>query len=181
MVAQSTRFPISCSSICPSAFCHSDFSPQAAASCLNLNPCSRVAQHKRFLTVVSRTGIRPFTCWPPSQPSYAFHPHHGQLMILRSHVDARHTRSPPTSVPAFVPSLVGSSSHFRTTSFHISACRSQCFSVARHTRFPILVPAFVPLHFGSSTRTTTPRRRLHSRKRSTRDLHSEYHDPTPHP
>jgi hypothetical protein len=27
------------------------------------------------LTLVSR--IRPFACWPPSQPSYAFHPHHG--------------------------------------------------------------------------------------------------------
>ena len=80
MVAQSTLFPICCSSISPSACHHSDFSPQAAASCLN--PCSTVARHKRFLTLVSR--FRPFACWPPSQPSYAFYPHHGPP-ILRSH------------------------------------------------------------------------------------------------
>ena len=86
MVAQSTQSPISGSSTCPSAFCRSDFSPWAAASCLN--PCSTVAQHRRFLTLVSR--FRPFACWPPSQPSYAFHPHHGQP-ILRSH-DTRGSR-----------------------------------------------------------------------------------------
>jgi hypothetical protein len=80
MVARSTRFHISGSSISPSAFCSSDFSPWAAASCLN--PCSTVARHKRFMTLVSR--FRPFACWPPSQPSYAFHPHH-RPPILRSH------------------------------------------------------------------------------------------------
>ncbi len=70
----STLFPISCSSIRPSAFHHSDFSPQAAASCLN--PCSMVAQRERFLTLASC--IRPFPCSPPSQPSYTFRPpHHG--------------------------------------------------------------------------------------------------------
>jgi hypothetical protein len=73
MVARSTRFPISGSSIRPSAFRRSDFSPRAAASCHN--PCSTVARRERFLTLVSR--IRPFACWPPSQPSYAFGPHHG--------------------------------------------------------------------------------------------------------
>jgi hypothetical protein len=90
MVEQSTRFPISGSSIRPAAFCRLDFehhfSPLAAAS--YLNPCSMVAQHKLVLTLVSR--IRPFPCRPPSQPSYAFHPHHGPL-ILRSH-DTRGSR-----------------------------------------------------------------------------------------
>ncbi len=78
--------PIRCSSTRPNAFRRSDFSPWAAASCLN--PCSMVARHKRFLTLVSR--FRPFACWPPSQPSYASHPHHGPL-ILRSH-DTRGSR-----------------------------------------------------------------------------------------
>ncbi len=115
MVALSTRSPISGSSTRPSAFRSSDFSPWAAASCLN--PCSTVARHKRFLTLVSR--FRPFACWPPSQPSSAFHPHHGP-QILRSH-DTRGSRHrfqrrslrfsaallpflrlPPTSLPAVI-------------------------------------------------------------------------------
>jgi hypothetical protein len=32
---------------------------------------SKLPRHKRFLTLVSR--FRPFACWSPSQPSYAFH------------------------------------------------------------------------------------------------------------
>ncbi len=44
------------------------------------NPCSKVAQHKRIQTLVS--SIRPFSSWPPSQPSYAFHPHHGLLISM---------------------------------------------------------------------------------------------------
>ncbi len=90
--SDSTRSPGpisgSSSSTRPSAFRRSDFSPLAAASCLN--PCSMVARHNLFLTLVSR--LRPFACssWPPSQPSYAFHPHHGP-QILRSH-DTRGSR-----------------------------------------------------------------------------------------
>jgi hypothetical protein len=145
MVAQSKWFPICCSSICPSAVCLLDFSPRAAARLSKLlNPCSMVAQHNCYLTLVSR--FCPLACWPPSQPSYALHPHHGQP-ILRSH----DTCGFPTLVPAFVPSLFSSSPHFPTTSSHITACNYQCFSVARHMLFPTSVPAFVPLHLGSST------------------------------
>jgi hypothetical protein len=78
MVARSTRFPISGSSSRPSAFRCSDFSSRSAAS--RLNPCSMVARHTRFLTLVSR--IRPLACWPPSQPSSAFHPHHGLPILM---------------------------------------------------------------------------------------------------
>jgi hypothetical protein len=102
MVARSTRFPISGSSIRPSAFRRSDFSPRAAASCLN--PCSTVARHQRFLTLVSR--FRPFACWPPSQPSYAFHPHHGPPILSRT----------THAVPDIGSTLFGRAPHFPTTS-----------------------------------------------------------------
>ncbi len=80
MVVRSTRFPISGSSSHPSAFRRFDFSPRAAASCLN--PCSTVAlaRHTLFLSLVSR--IRPLACWPPSQRSSAFHPHHGLPILM---------------------------------------------------------------------------------------------------
>ncbi len=137
--------PSAVSSICPSVVYLSDFSPRASARLSKLlNPCSMVAQYKSFLTLVSR--FFPFACWPPFQPSYALHPHHGQP-ILRSH----DRRGFLTLVPAFVPSLFSSAPHFPTTSSHITACHYQCFSVARHMRFPTSVPAFIPLHLGSLT------------------------------
>jgi hypothetical protein len=141
MVARSTRFPISGSSIRPSAIRRLDFSPRAAASCLN--PCSTVARHKRFLILVSL--FRPFACWPPSQPSYAFHPNHGPP-ILRSH-DTRGSRHrfqrsslrfsaglltflrlPPTSLLAIINAFLllvtrGSRHRFQPSSLSISAAR----------------------------------------------------------
>jgi hypothetical protein len=147
-VAQSTRFPISCSIFCPSSFV---FSPQFAASCFN--SCSMVAQHKQFLQLVF--------AFVPSHvghtPSYPTPPIH----IMDSRSLGHTTLAVPdigSRVCPFVPLLFGSSPHFPSTYFQIWACRSQCFSVACHTWFPTLVPALAPLHFGSST--TIPR--LHS-------------------
>jgi hypothetical protein len=158
MVARSTRFPISGSSIRPSAFRHSDFSPRAVASCLN--PCSKVARHKPFLTLVCR--FRPFACWPPSQPSYAFHPRHGPPILWWHDTRGSRHRFQRSSL-RFSAALLTFLRLPRSSS-QIPARCYQCFSVARHTRFPTSAPAFVPLHFGSST--TIPR--LHSRKRSSR-------------
>jgi hypothetical protein len=158
MVAQSILFPISSSSIRPSAFRRSDFSPRAAASCLN--PCSTVALHKRFLTLVSR--FRPFACCPPSQPSHAFHPHYGPP-ILRSH-DTRGYRHRFQRQSLRFSAALLTFLRLPRSSSHISARSYQCFSVARHTWFQISVPAFIPSHLGSLT--TIPR--LHSRKRSSR-------------
>jgi hypothetical protein len=167
------------SSIRPSAFRRSDFSPLAAASCLN--PCSTVTRHKRFLTLVSR--FRPFACWPPSQPSYAFHPHHGPP-ILRSH----NTRGSQHR-------FFGRAPHFPTTSseylpHHCSPL--SMLSVARHTRFPTSVPAFVPCisaarplsrsFIHASDHLARPKLRQRpdaSTSSPDHDLH--YQCPTPHP
>jgi hypothetical protein len=188
MVAQSTLFPISCSSICLSVFCHSDSSPLAAASCLN--PCSMVAQHKRFLTLVSC--FRPFACLQPSQPSYALHPHHVPP-ILRSH-DTRGSRHrfqrsslrfsaalltflplPPTSLLAVINAFL----------FHVTSGSLHRFQ-----------PSFriVPLHFCSSTtisafihanvhlaRPKLSRRQNASPSSPYHALQVCYQYPTPHP
>ncbi len=130
MVARSTRFAISGSSIRPSAFCRSEFSPRAAASCLN--PCSMVVPHKRFLTLVSR--FRPFACWPPSQPSYAFHPHHGPP-ILRSH-DKRGSRHWFQRLSLRFSAVLLTVLQLPRSFSHITARRYQCFrlNVTRGSR-----------------------------------------------
>jgi hypothetical protein len=183
MVALSTLFPISGSSICPSAFRHSEFSPRAAASCLN--PCSTIARHTRFLTLVSC--FCPFACWPPSQPSYAFHPHHG-LLILRSHDKrgSRHRfqrlslrfsaalltflRVPPTSLLAVINAF---RLHVTRGSRHLFQRSSLCISAAQP-------PSRAFIH--ASVHLARPKLRLRqnaSPSSPNHDLH--YQCPTPHP
>jgi hypothetical protein len=108
----------------------------------------------------------PLVGIPDASYTLAFHPHHGPL-ILRSH-DTRGSRHQfQRSSHRFSAALLIFLRLPRSSS-HITACRYQCFSVACRTRFPTSVPAFVPLHFGSST--TIPR--LHSRKRSSHLAHA---------
>jgi hypothetical protein len=189
MVAQSKWFPICCSSICPSAVCLLDFFPRAAARLSKLlNPCSMVAQHNCYLTLVSC--FCPLACWPPSQPSYALHPHHG-LPILRSH----DTRGFPTLVPAFVPSLSAALLTFLQlppTSLLaiINAFRLHVTCCSRHL--------FQPSSLCISAARPPSSSFIHAaRKRSSRPAqaqpapglgcfafiprHRDYHYPTPHP
>ena len=104
---------------------------------------SKLPRHKWFLTLVSR--FRPFACWPPSQPSYAFHPHHGPP-ILRSH-DTRGSRHrfqrqslrfsaallpflrlPPTSLLAVINAF---QLHVTRGSQHLFQPSSLCISAGR--------------------------------------------------
>jgi hypothetical protein len=188
MVARlgSTRFPISGSSIRPSAFRRSDFSPLAAASCLN--PCYTVAQHKRFLTLVSR--FRPFACWPPSQPFYAFHPYHGQP-ILRSHNTCGSQHRFQRSSLRFSAALLTFLRLPRSTS-HITARRSQCFRLhvtrgSRHRfhRSYLCISAARPLSRSfnhASVHLARPKlRRRPDASTSSPDHELHYQCPTPHP
>ncbi len=148
------RFQHSSLCISPLGF----LSSGAAASCLN--PCSTVARHKRFLTLVSR--FCPFACWPPSQPpSYAFHPHHGPP-ILRSH-DTRGSRHrfqgpslcflaallpqaflrlPPTSLLAFINAFP-SRLHVTRGSRHRFQPRSFALGQLDHHPAPSFTQAFI--------------------------------------
>ncbi len=116
MGALSTLLPISCSSIGPSAFRHSDFSPLAAASCLNPQSMLSLWLHNTscswqwFLALV---------------PLHVGHPHSHPMPSIHT-MDSWWSLGSTTHAVPYIGSSVlslhfGSAPHFPMSSSHITA------------------------------------------------------------